>query len=150
MAIGVYLVIIPVTGPPEYAELRINLAQAVQAIGTVIGPVLGSYVFFKEVEDSATALRSVQWVYLAIAIFVFCLAVVFYLVAIPEVTGASSPCKKLSLLLTTLKTPTWHIRPKPHMRLEETGGNHSGGSIARSTPLLLSSVIMAPRVCLAT
>jgi hypothetical protein len=30
-----------VTGPPKYAELRINLAQAVQAIGTVVGPVLG-------------------------------------------------------------------------------------------------------------
>ena len=25
---------VPVTGPPKYAELRINLAQAVQAIGT--------------------------------------------------------------------------------------------------------------------
>ncbi|KAF8223164.1 MFS general substrate transporter [Tricholoma matsutake] len=76
------------TGPPKYAELRINLAQAVQAIGTVIGPVLGSYVFFKSTGDSVVSLRNVQWVYLAIAIFVFCLAVVFYLVVIPEVTDA--------------------------------------------------------------
>jgi MFS transporter, FHS family, L-fucose permease len=76
-----------VTGPPKYAELRINLAQAVQAIGTVIGPVLGSYAFFKSTGDSVQSLQNVQWVYLAIAIFVFCLAVVFYLVVIPEVTG---------------------------------------------------------------
>jgi FHS family L-fucose permease-like MFS transporter len=76
-----------VTGPPKYAELRINLAQAVQAVGTVIGPVLGSYAFFKSTGDSVSSLRNVQWVYLAIAIFVFCLAVVFYLVIIPEVTG---------------------------------------------------------------
>ncbi|KAF5369101.1 hypothetical protein D9615_010441 [Tricholomella constricta] len=77
-----------VTGPPRYAELRINLAQAVQAVGTVVGPVLGSYVFFKETGDSVDSLKTVQWVYLAIAIFVFCLAVIFYLAAIPEVTDA--------------------------------------------------------------
>ncbi|GLB45275.1 putative major facilitator superfamily protein [Lyophyllum shimeji] len=77
-----------VTGPPRYAELRINLAQAVQAVGTVVGPVLGSYVFFKETGDSVNSLKTVQWVYLAIAIFVFSLAVVFYFAAIPEVTDA--------------------------------------------------------------
>lgn len=78
-----------VTGPPKYAEMRINLAQSIQAIGTVIGPVLGSYVFFKSTNDSVAALKNVQWVYLAIAIFVFCLAGVFYMVVIPEVTGTS-------------------------------------------------------------
>ncbi|KAJ7617042.1 major facilitator superfamily domain-containing protein [Roridomyces roridus] len=75
-----------VTGPPKYAELRINIAQAVQAIGTVIGPVLGSYAFFKDTGDSVDSLKTVQWVYLAIAIFVFCLAVVFFFSVIPEVT----------------------------------------------------------------
>ncbi|KAF7304130.1 MFS domain-containing protein [Mycena indigotica] len=75
-----------VTGPPKYAELRINLAQAVQAVGTVVGPVLGSYVFFKDTGDSVDSLKTVQWVYLAIAIFVFVLAVVFFFSVIPEVT----------------------------------------------------------------
>ncbi|KAG6857122.1 hypothetical protein H0H87_009253 [Tephrocybe sp. NHM501043] len=77
-----------VTGPPRYAELRINLAQAVQAVGTVVGPVLGSYVFFKETGDSVDSLKTVQWVYLAIAIFVFSLSAVFYFAVIPEVTDA--------------------------------------------------------------
>ncbi|KAG6888096.1 hypothetical protein C0995_010701 [Termitomyces sp. Mi166 len=77
-----------VTGPPRHAELRINLAQAVQAIGTVIGPVLGSYVFFKETGDSVAALKNVQWVYLAIAVFVFSLSFVFFFAVIPEVTDA--------------------------------------------------------------
>ncbi|KAG5642314.1 hypothetical protein DXG03_003016 [Asterophora parasitica] len=77
-----------VTGPPRYAELRINLAQAIQATGTVVGPVLGSYVFFKDTGDSVDSLKTVQWVYLAIAIFVFLLAAVFYFVDIPEVTDA--------------------------------------------------------------
>ncbi|KAJ7053505.1 l-fucose permease [Mycena amicta] len=77
-----------VTGPPKYAELRINLAQAVQAIGTVVGPVLGSYVFFKDTGDSVNSLKTVQWVYLAIAIFVFLLAIVFFFSVIPEVTDS--------------------------------------------------------------
>ncbi|KAJ7629566.1 major facilitator superfamily domain-containing protein [Mycena rosella] len=75
-----------VTGPPKYAELRINLAQAVQAVGTVVGPVLGSYIFFKDTGDSVNSLKTVQWVYLAIAIFVFLLAIVFFFSVIPEVT----------------------------------------------------------------
>ncbi|KAL0580344.1 hypothetical protein V5O48_001681 [Marasmius crinis-equi] len=77
-----------VTGPPKFAELRINLAQAVQAVGTVVGPVLGSYVFFSTTADDVSALQSVQWVYLAIGCFVFLLAVIFYFSVIPEVTDA--------------------------------------------------------------
>ncbi|KAJ7743595.1 hypothetical protein B0H16DRAFT_1463584 [Mycena metata] len=47
-------------------------AQAVQAIGIVVGPVLGSYIFFKDTAPSA---------------FVdFVVQVVFYLSVIPEVT----------------------------------------------------------------
>ncbi|KAK4149093.1 major facilitator superfamily domain-containing protein [Chaetomidium leptoderma] len=77
---------ITVCGPPKFSEIRINLAQAFNGIGTVVAPVLGSYVFF--VFDDETALRNVQWVYLAIACFVFLLAGVFYLSVIPEITDA--------------------------------------------------------------
>ncbi|KAI1456483.1 MFS general substrate transporter [Annulohypoxylon moriforme] len=77
---------ITVCGPPRYAEIRINISQAFNGIGTVVAPVLGSYVFFAF--DDATALRNVQWVYIAIAIFVFVLAFVFFLSVIPEITDA--------------------------------------------------------------
>lgn len=77
-----------VCGPPRYSEPRINLAQAVQAVGTVVGPILGSYVFFTDTGDSVDALKKVQWVYLAIAIFVFLLAAVFFVSHIPEITDA--------------------------------------------------------------
>ena len=70
--------IVAVCGPPKYSELRINIAQAFNGIGTVVAPVLGSYVFFTDVGEGQEALRSVQWVYLAIACFVYILAVVFY------------------------------------------------------------------------
>ncbi|KAF1960646.1 MFS general substrate transporter [Byssothecium circinans] len=78
-----------VCGPPRYAEIRINVAQAFNGIGTVVAPVLGSYVFFKNLDDDAADnMQNVQWTYLAIAIFVFLLAGVFYLSPIPEITDA--------------------------------------------------------------
>lgn len=78
---------ITVCGPPRYSEIRINLSQAFNGIGSVIAPVMGSYVFFRALDDKA-ALENVQWVYLAIACFVFSLAIVFLLSDIPEITDA--------------------------------------------------------------
>jgi FHS family L-fucose permease-like MFS transporter len=79
--------VIAVCGPPRYSEIRINIAQAFNGIGTVVAPVLGSYVFFKNTGIDENSLQSVQWVYLAIACFVFILAVVYYFSPIPEITG---------------------------------------------------------------
>ncbi|KAF2658555.1 putative L-fucose-proton symporter [Lophiostoma macrostomum CBS 122681] len=76
-------------GPPKYSELRLNLAQSFQAIGSVVAPVLASFVIFKNISGADEgSLQSVQWVYLGIAIFVFALAVVFFFAPIPEVTDA--------------------------------------------------------------
>lgn len=76
-------------GPPKYSELRLNLAQAFQAIGSVVAPVLASFVIFKDVHgEDSNSLQSVQWVYLGIACFVFLLAIVFVFAPIPEVTDA--------------------------------------------------------------
>ncbi|KAI6780828.1 L-fucose-proton symporter-like protein [Emericellopsis cladophorae] len=77
---------ITICGPPKYSEMRINLSQAFNGIGTVIAPALGSYVFFAF--DDETALANVQWVYLAIAVFVLILAVLFLFSNIPEITDA--------------------------------------------------------------
>lgn len=52
----------------------------------MIAPVLGSYVFFNF--DDVKALQNVQWVYLAIAVFVFILALCFFMARIPEITDA--------------------------------------------------------------
>ncbi|KAJ3472327.1 hypothetical protein NLG97_g11084 [Lecanicillium saksenae] len=75
-----------VCGPPRYSELRINLSQAFNGIGTVVAPVLASKVFFAFSDEKAQ--DNVQWVYLAIAVFVFILATVFFFADIPEVTDA--------------------------------------------------------------
>lgn len=74
---------ISLCGPPEYAEVRLNISQGVQAIGTVISPILARKVFFRSVND-APSLIDVQWAYLGIALFVVILAVIFFYLPIPE------------------------------------------------------------------
>jgi FHS family L-fucose permease-like MFS transporter len=51
-----------------------------------MAPTLGSYVIFTFSDEAA--IQNVQWIYLAIAIFVFSLAFVFFMSVIPEVTDA--------------------------------------------------------------
>ncbi|KAI9664625.1 MAG: hypothetical protein M1821_006071 [Bathelium mastoideum] len=79
---------IAVCGPPRWSEFRLELAQSFQAVGSVVAPVLASYVIFKNIGEDGKSLESVQWVYLGIAAFVGLLAVVFYFSPIPEVTDA--------------------------------------------------------------
>ncbi|KAL3419967.1 glucose galactose transporter [Phlyctema vagabunda] len=73
-------------GPPRLSEFRLELSQSVQAVGSVMAPLLASRVFFSHTEP--TDISNVQWTYLGIAVFVFLLAVVFYFAPIPEVTDA--------------------------------------------------------------
>jgi fucose permease len=74
---------IALCGPLEYAEVRLNLSQAFQAIGTVCSPLLATKVLFKSV-NNATSLTNVQWAYLGISLFVFGLAIGFYYIPLPE------------------------------------------------------------------
>ncbi|KAL9578577.1 MAG: hypothetical protein Q9212_005628 [Teloschistes hypoglaucus] len=74
---------IALCGPPEYSEVRLNISQAVQAIGSVVSPILAQKVMFKNVLD-ARSLIDIQWTYLGIALFVVILALIFYYLPIPE------------------------------------------------------------------
>ncbi|KAI6824392.1 MFS general substrate transporter [Hortaea werneckii] len=98
---------ITICGPPRYSEMRINISQAFNGIGTVVAPVLGSYVFFKNTGTGENALQNVQWVYLAIAIFVFILAVVFYFSPIPEITDADMEFQAQESHANTDDQPFW-------------------------------------------
>ena len=74
---------ISLCGPPEYAEVRLNISQGVQAVGTVVSPILARQVLFKNTLD-APSLIDVQWTYLGIALFDVVLALIYYYLPIPE------------------------------------------------------------------
>ncbi|TWU74841.1 hypothetical protein ED733_001108 [Metarhizium rileyi] len=71
-------------GPTKFAEIRITTSQALSGIGSVMAPLLGSYIFF-DCDDYA-AHRNVQWVHLAIGACALTLAMIFLFVRIPEIT----------------------------------------------------------------
>jgi FHS family L-fucose permease-like MFS transporter len=73
-------------GPPRLSEFRLELSQSIQAVGSVVAPLLASRVFFEH--TGTDDLSKVQWTYLGIAAFVFLLAIVFVFAPIPEVTDA--------------------------------------------------------------
>ncbi|KAF7561972.1 hypothetical protein G7046_g2168 [Stylonectria norvegica] len=77
-----------ICGPPKYSEIRLNLAQAVQGVGSFVAPLLASRVFFAHTLDNDQGLRNVQWVYLGVAGFVALLMVLFFLAPFPEITDA--------------------------------------------------------------
>lgn len=79
---------IAVCGPPKWSEFRLELSQSVQAVGSVVAPVLASFVIFKNVGSDGRSLEAVQWVYLGIAAFVAILAVIFFFAPIPEITDS--------------------------------------------------------------
>jgi FHS family L-fucose permease-like MFS transporter len=77
-----------ICGPPRYSEIRLNLAQAIQATGSFVAPLLASRVFFAQTVDTKQGLKNVQWVYLGVACFVALLIVLFFLAPMPEITDA--------------------------------------------------------------
>lgn len=72
-------------GPPQYAEVRLNLSQGIQAIGSVLSPLLAAKVLFQP-GGAPSSLIDAQWTYFGIALFVILLAVVYYYVPFPEAT----------------------------------------------------------------
>ena len=74
---------IALCGPLENSEVRLNISQGVQAIGSVLSPLLAKKVLFKKVTD-VSSLVDVQWTYLGISLFDVLLAVAFHYLPVPE------------------------------------------------------------------
>lgn len=78
---------IALCGPPEYAEIRLNLSQGIQAIGTVIAPLIANKAFFHR-SFNAPSLVDTQYAYLGIALFTALLALAYHYVPLPEATDS--------------------------------------------------------------
>ena len=78
---------IALCGPPRYMESRLCLSQAIQAIGTVFSLLIASKVLFKDTLQNAPSLIDVQWTYLAICLFAFLLAFVYFCIQLPEASN---------------------------------------------------------------
>ncbi|BFZ60903.1 hypothetical protein YB2330_001955 [Saitoella coloradoensis] len=86
-----------ICGPPRYSEIRLNLAQSIQGVGSFVAPLLASRVFFASTVDTAQGLKNVQWVYLGVACFVALLFILFWVVPMPEVTDADMAAQEAQM-----------------------------------------------------
>ena len=75
-----------VLGDRRYAATRINLAQSLNGLGWIFGPVVGS-IFFYSVDASGhhTGSQTLYIPYAGIAAVVLILAVVFYFAEVPDI-----------------------------------------------------------------
>ena len=75
-----------VLGDPRYAASRINLAQSCNGIGWIFGPIVGSMYFYStDAMGRSTGSQTLYIPYLAIAVGVIVLAVVFYFSNVPDI-----------------------------------------------------------------
>lgn len=75
-----------VLGAPQFAAVRINIAQTFNGVGWILGPIIGGMFFYSS--EGAGAAHKTLWVpYAGIAIGVLLLAVVFLFAKIPDLTA---------------------------------------------------------------
>jgi FHS family L-fucose permease-like MFS transporter len=84
-----------VLGPPEFGPFRINLAQSLNGIGWMLGPLVGG-AFFYSASGTEASRQTLQIPYVAIALLVLALALVFYRANVPDVASPVDPVDELA------------------------------------------------------
>jgi len=77
---------VTVLGDPETATTRLNLSQCFNGVGSFLGPVIASYLFFGETAATdSNNLDSVKMIYVIIGILVLVVAAIFMRTTLPEI-----------------------------------------------------------------
>ena len=75
-----------VLGPPETGPTRINIAQTLNGVGWILGPIVGGYFVFSGGEGKR-AHAGLSTPYLGISVFVLLLLVIFAVSPVPDLHG---------------------------------------------------------------
>jgi FHS family L-fucose permease-like MFS transporter len=73
-----------IIGAPETASSRLNMAQGFNSLGTTIGPIVGSILIYQVFSNGEQTPESIGHTYLAIAIFLFLMALFVKLAKMPS------------------------------------------------------------------
>src|ERR1700720_3409165 len=75
-----------VLGPPQYAATRINLAQSINGIGLLLGPIAGGAFFYSKNAAGISTGSEQLWIpYAFIGVVVNILAIVFFFAPMPDI-----------------------------------------------------------------
>ncbi|MBC7401164.1 MAG: L-fucose:H+ symporter permease, partial [Mucilaginibacter sp.] len=75
---------VTVLGSPETSATRLNLSQCFNGVGSFLGPIIASYLFFGD-DKGSTNLDSVKMIYPAIGVVVLIIAGLFIRTPLPEI-----------------------------------------------------------------
>jgi FHS family L-fucose permease-like MFS transporter len=73
-------------GDQRSSDLRINFAQTFNAVGTMLGPIIGGYFLLSNNVEGSTDLTSVKALYAVIGAVILVVAISFSFVKVPETT----------------------------------------------------------------
>ncbi|MBE9600351.1 L-fucose:H+ symporter permease [Pedobacter sp. MC2016-24] len=77
---------VTVLGTPETSATRLNLSQCFNGVGSFLGPIIASYLFFGEKSSTDNGnLDSVKMIYVVIGILVLIVAAIFVRTKLPEI-----------------------------------------------------------------
>jgi FHS family L-fucose permease-like MFS transporter len=71
-------------GDQRSSDLRINFAQTFNAVGTMLGPIIGGYFLLSNNVEGSTDLTSVKILYAVIGSIILVVAILFSFVKVPE------------------------------------------------------------------
>jgi FHS family L-fucose permease-like MFS transporter len=77
-------------GDQRTSDQRINFAQTFNAVGAIIGPILGSFFLFAGHQEGSTDLTSVKMLYVGIGTVIAAIAVTFAFVKVPPIVYSDS------------------------------------------------------------
>lgn len=92
-------------GDQRRSDQRVNFAQAFNAIGTMVGPALGSYFLLGANTVSLTDLTSVKILYVAIGAVILLIAIAFLFLKIPELGDPHSDSTNLRSVKEPIDVP---------------------------------------------
>jgi len=95
-------------GPKDYAPFRINLAQSLNGIGWMLGPLVGGAFFYSAAGIEASHAQ-LQLPYVGVALLVLAMAAVFYRSRLPDLVAPADPAEPT--LSNDRPKPLWH---RPH------------------------------------
>jgi FHS family L-fucose permease-like MFS transporter len=104
-------------GDQRTSDRRINFAQSFNAVGTIIGPLLGSYFLLHASglgNNLLNSLDSVKNLYMYIGLFILFVAVCFAFIKIPDLTD---PHAATATTTTTTTTEAMNIDHQPTKKL---------------------------------
>ena len=85
-------------GPPETASSRLNFAEGLTALGATFTPLLGAFLILGSYNSLEEQAAKVQLPYGGIAVIAFLIAVLFFLIKLPDVKNENNNDKKTNVL----------------------------------------------------